>query len=78
MGKKYLSLITEHLKETKESYWEHCYHALKYACTFLYLFVACLIHAFIPCFFMKTARLKIEEIKHDIIHRVYLRDSQKY
>lgn len=49
------NLFTDHPKNVGETYLEHCKHASIFALNLLVAGMACLIHAFFPFLFKKTA-----------------------
>ena len=59
------NIFTKHPKEVGETYLEHLFNAVRYAFTFLLLFVVALIHSILPFLFTKTASCVVQEMaKH--------------
>ena len=59
------NVFTKHPKEVGETYLEHLFNAVRYAFTFLLLFVVALIHSILPFLFTKTASCVVQEMaKH--------------
>ena len=59
------NIFTKHPKEVGETYLEHLFNAVRYAFTFLLLFVVALIHSILPFLFTKTASCLVQEMaKH--------------
>ena len=60
-----MNIFTKHPSEVGESYLEHGFSAMRYAFTFLLLFVIAFIHAIFPFLFEKTASNVVSEMtKH--------------
>ena len=60
-----MNIFTKHPKEVGETYLEHLFNAVRYAFTFLLLFVVALIHSILPFLFTKTASCVVQEMaKH--------------
>ena len=60
-----INIFTKHPEEVGETYLEHMYNAIRYAATFLLLFVVALIHSILPFLFTKTASCVVQEMaKH--------------
>jgi len=57
-----VNIFTKHPGEAGESYLEHGFVALRYAFTFLLLFVITFIHAIFPFLFERTASNCISEM----------------
>ena len=59
------NIFTKHPKEVGETYLEHMFNAVRFAFTFLLLFVVALIHSILPFLFTKTASCVVQEMaKH--------------
>ena len=59
------NIFTKHPKEVGETYLEHLFNAVRFAFTFLLLFVVALIHSILPFLFTKTASCVVQEMaKH--------------
>ena len=59
------NIFTKLPKEVGETYLEHLFNAVRYAFTFLLLFVVALIHSILPFLFTKTASCVVQEMaKH--------------
>jgi hypothetical protein len=50
-----MNIFTNHPKNIGESYWEHLWHAGKFAVLMMVAGIACLIHAIFPFLFEQTA-----------------------
>ena len=60
-----INIFTKHPKEVGETYLEHLFNAVRYAFTFLLLFVVALIHSIFPFLLTKTASCVVQEMaKH--------------
>ena len=60
-----MNIFTKHPTEVGESYLEHGFSAMRYAFTFLLLFVIAFIHAIFPFLFQQTASNVVSEMtKH--------------
>ena len=60
-----MNIFTKHPTEVGESYLEHGFSAMRYAFTFLLLFVIAFIHAIFPFLFIRTASNCVSEMtKH--------------
>ena len=60
-----MNIFTKHPTEVGESYLRHGFSAMRYAFTFLLLFVIAFIHAIFPFLFEKTASNVVSEMtKH--------------
>lgn len=60
-----MNIFTKHPTEVGESYLEHGFSAMRYAFTFLLLFVIAFIHAIFPFLFVRTASNVVSEMtKH--------------
>ena len=60
-----MNIFTKHPSEVGESYLAHGFSAMRYAFTFLLLFVIAFIHAIFPFLFEKTASNVVSEMtKH--------------
>ena len=70
MDSRMFSKLDKHLKDVDETYFEHMYHALGYALTFLLLTVTTLIHAILPFTFVETGSKKIAELNKHIQNRL--------
>jgi hypothetical protein len=70
MSKNVKDVITKHLRDVDETYFEHMYHALTYAFTFGILFVTTLIHSVLPFLFVETGSKKISELNKHIQNRL--------
>ena len=59
------NLFTKHPKEVGETYLEHLFNAVRFAFTFLLLFIVALIHSIFPFLLTKTASCVVQEMaKH--------------
>ena len=59
------NIFTKHPKEVGETYLEHMFNAVRFAFTFLLLFVVALIHSIFPFLLTKTASCVVQEMaKH--------------
>ena len=59
------NIFTKHPKEVGETYLEHLFNAVRFAFTFLLLFVVALIHSIFPFLLTKTASCVVQEMaKH--------------
>ena len=70
MSKNVKDVITKHLRDVDETYFEHMYHALGYTLTFALLTVTTLIHSVIPFLFVETGSKKISELNKHIQNRL--------
>ena len=70
MSKNVKDVITKHLKDVDETYYEHMYHALGYTLTFALLTVTTLIHSIIPFLFVETGSKKVSELNKHIQSRL--------
>ena len=59
-----MSFLTKHLKEVNESYFAHLKEALVCGILIVIVGVACVIHAFIPFLFEKTATNLLSRLKY--------------
>ena len=60
-----MNIFTKHPTEVGESYLRHGFSSIRYAFTFLLLFVIAFIHAIFPFLFEKTASNVVSEMtKH--------------
>jgi hypothetical protein len=50
-----VNIFTKHLRDVGETYFRHGLQAMRYALTFLFLFVVVFIHAILPFLFVRTA-----------------------
>lgn len=64
------NVITKHLRDVDETYFEHMYHALTYACIFATLVVTTVIHSILPFLFVETGSKKIAELNKHITSRL--------
>jgi len=60
------NIFTKHPNEVGESYLKHMFNALRYALTFLLLFVIAFIHAILPFLFVRTASDVVCEMSKDM------------
>ena len=60
------NIFTKHPNEVGESYLLHMFNALRYAFTFLLLFVIAVIHAILPFLFIRTASDVVCEMSKDM------------
>ena len=60
------NIFTKHPNEVGESYLLHMFNALRYAFTFLLLFVIAFIHAILPFLFARTASDIVCEMSADM------------
>ena len=59
------NIFTKHPQEVGETYLEHLFNAVRFAFTFLLLFVVALIHSIFPFLLTKTASCVVQEMaKH--------------
>ena len=59
------NIFTKHPKEVGETYLEHLFNAVRFAFTFLLLFIVALIHSIFPFLLTKTASCVVQEMaKH--------------
>ena len=59
------NIFTKHPKEVGETYFEHLFNAVRFAFTFLLLFVVALIHSIFPFLLTKTTSCVVQEMaKH--------------
>ena len=70
-----MNIFTKHPSEVGESYLRHGFSAMRYAFTFLLLFVIAFIHAIFPFLFQTTVRDILRELNDDV-NRRHERDSQ--
>ena len=70
MSKNVKDVITKHLRDVDETYFEHMYHALGYTLTFALLTVTTLIHSVLPFLFVETGSKKISELNKHIQNRL--------
>ena len=63
------NIFTKHPQEVGETYLEHLFNAVRFAFTFLLLFVVALIHSILPFLFTKTASCVIQEMARHIEKR---------
>ena len=61
--------IRKHLRDVDETYFEHMYHALGYACIFAILVVTTVIHSIIPFLFAETGSNKIKQLNKHMTDR---------
>ena len=64
-----INIFTKHPQEVGETYLEHLFNAVRFAFTFLLLFVVALIHSIFPFLFTKTASCVIQEMARHIEKR---------
>ena len=65
----YVNILSKHLNEVGETYFEHLVNALRYAFTFFLLVFVAIIHAVLPFLFTKTASCVIQEMSKHIKER---------
>lgn len=65
----FVNIFTKHPDEVGESYLEHGFTALRYAFTFLLLFVIAFIHAIFPFLFERTASNCVSEMTEHMRQR---------
>ena len=70
-----MSIFTKHPNDIGETYIRHCFQAVRYSFTFLFLFVIAFIHAIFPFLFQTTVRDILRELNDDV-NRRHERDSQ--
>ena len=70
-----MSIFTKHPNDIGETYIRHCFQALRYSFTFLFLFVIAFIHAIFPFLFKTTVSNVLRELNNDV-NRRHERDSQ--
>lgn len=63
------SIFTKHPHSLGESYFEHCWHALKFGGCMVIGGTACIIHAIFPFVFKKTASNFVFNMTHTMIER---------
>lgn len=67
----------KHLKEVNETYFVHMQHSLSFCWMGLKASLACLVHAFIPCVFEKTASTTFIQLVNKIAEsRKYTSDNE--
>ena len=59
----------DHLKNTKEGYFEHMLHAAEYSAIFASCALACMMHAIFPFLFAEYASGKAKEIVEHVNQR---------
>lgn len=64
-----MSIFTKHPNDIGETYIRHCFQALRYSFTFLFLFVIAFIHAIFPFLFQQTASDILRELNNDVNRR---------
>ena len=61
-----MNIFTEHPKSVGETYFEHGFNAMRYAGTFIFLFVIAFVHAILPFLFVRTASDIVCEMSRDM------------
>lgn len=59
-----MGILSKHLRQIDESYWQHMKHALSFAFELGLACVVCLVHAFLPFLFEKTGSDRVRRL-HD-------------
>ena len=70
-------MIFDHLDETGETYREHLWCTVKYACLFVGLAIIILIHGLIPFILTKTASNRIKLLNTELTCRQAKDDKLK-
>ena len=64
-----INVFTKHLKEVRESYFQHMWASIRYSFTFFLLVFVSTIHAILPFVFTKTASCVIQQMSAHIKER---------
>ncbi len=65
-----MKLLTQHLDDVNEAYFQHFGHAIRFAGTMAIGSVACLVHSVFPFLCTKTGSSIITKMHHDMVtHR---------
>lgn len=59
-------VFLDHPHAVGESYWQHQRRAMRFGTTMVTAGVACLIHALIPVFFVRTASSRIQSLHEEM------------
>lgn len=70
------NIFTNHPHSVGESYFQHFFFALSFACKMLAAGVVCLIHAVFPFLFEKTGSNILMSIIHEVLQRLPKNDPR--